>query len=464
MISERIRRLLSSPADAFDWTRGIIVVGAAAALLMVCVVTAAPQLVGLGGAQGAYGRGLHKLAATKPTTTTTPAPTTTTVAPTTTTTPSGGSTQSTPEPPPPLGAVSPPSTINATCATDVTKLLNHWLNSLPKHSFVYDPPGSCYLINEGINLWEPKYFTIEGGTFEMQGWGALSRIGLNVIGGTNVTFEYLTIIGPDTTHVYNKSVEFQGGIELQGTINSNINNVKIFDVRGDGITLVPLRAFEVGNLGGGGEMIRPVENLNVSHVYIDGTGRMGISLAAVNGAYLSDVNIRNVATDDFDFEADQSTEGAENVTINGCTVGAKGYLFVSNQGLGGGGYTGNIVVENCTEENSQGGVSVLVEDPPQSVRPRGPFTFINDNLQCGNSAETSCILVNHGKVSFTNTTLTFSWTPSEPVYNINYGSTVSFTNVTAEYYKDKGESSPNSDVSIVGGTWKPEAPGQTGAT
>jgi hypothetical protein len=452
MISKRIRKsLMSQTSGLFDWTRAVVVVGCVAALLAVCVFVAAPQTVSLGAARAAHGKGLHKLAAAKGATTPTP----TTTAPAQSADAASGTST---EPPPPAGAVSPPSTLDPTCTTDVSKPINSWLNHLPENSFVYIPSNACYLINEGINLWKPLGLTIEGGTFEMTTYGALTRMGINVIGGNHVTLEYLAVVGSATKQVYNKDVEFQAGVELQGTMNATVTHVKVFDVRGDGFELVPLRAFEVGNSGGGGTIVRPVENLVVNGLYVNGAGRMGVSLASVRGAQLSNIQIRNVAFDDFDFEADQSTEGAENVTINNCTVGGKGFLFLSNQGYSAGQYTGNITVENCQEINPQGGVSVLVEDIPVGKTQRGPFTFINDKLQCGDSRETSCVVLKRANVTFDNSSLTFGWNPYEPVYNASMVSDVTFNNDTVTGYKYKGILTEASKAIINGGTWTIEPP------
>jgi hypothetical protein len=356
----------------------------------------------------------------------------------------------------PPGAVEPPTSITANCSTDVTSQLQTWFNSLPKASVVFSPPDSCYNISEGLTFMHPDGgLTIDGGTFVMQGWGRLSRIGLDVFGGKDVTFENLAIIGPALHHVYDKRVEFQGGIELQGTINPVINDVKIFDVRGDGITLVPERYIVVdGNLGGGGGMIRPVENLTVNNVTIDGTGRMGVSLSGVAGANITNILVKNVATDDFDFEADNATEGATDVTIDHCTVGGQGALFVSNQGLGDGQYTYDNTIENCTMHNRQDGMAVLVEDVAGSKDARGPFYFINDNLWCGNSSEVECVIMERADVSFTNCNFKFMWTPPEEVYWIQENSHISFTDDTASNYSQLGAVGGGSSVNIQGGSWE----------
>ena len=357
---------------------------------------------------------------------------------------------------PPSGAVEPPSSIPANCSADVTSELQTWFDSLPKGSVVFSAPDSCYLINEGLNFMHPNWgLTIDGGTFVMQGWGRISRIGLNVFGGKDVTFENLAIIGPALHHVYDKRVAFQAGIELQGTVNAVIDNVKIFDVRGDGITLLPERYLVIdGNLGGGGGIIRPVENLTVNNVTVNGAGRMGVSFSGVAGANLTKILVKNVHFDDFDFEADNGDEGASNVTINGCSVGGQGFLFVANKGNGFGQYTYDNTIENCTMTNRQDGMAVLVEDPPGSKDPRGPFYFLNDNLWCGNSSEVECVIMERADVSFTNCNFKFKWTPPEPVYWIEEDSHITFTNVTAKNFSRLGAVGGGSTVTIQGGTWE----------
>ncbi len=407
-----------------DWTRLVIVLGATSALFFALVFAASPQPTSQAGA------GNHT---------------------------SGQPVAGSPKVAGPTAhvVVSAPRALAQDCSVDVSKPLRQWLQHLGPGSTWNVPSGACYLINEGINVYNPDGLTINGGTFVERTWGHLSRIGINVQGGRNVTLENLTIQGPAKRHFYDKNVEFQGGIELQGTIDAVIQHVKIFDVRGDGITLVPLRALRWRNLGASGTMVRPVSNLTISHVYINGTGRMGISLAGVRKAMLTDIAIRNVATDDFDLESDQATEGVKNLTINGCTVGGTGALFFANAGLGAGPYTSDITVENCTMVNEQAGSAVLVRNIPRSHRARGPFYFINDNLWCGNSAFVSCFWLVGANVSVTNSNLKFMWEPAEPVYNVSDVSTVSFNGVNASNYSWKGPVGGRSTVTITGGSWVP---------
>ncbi len=423
-LTQRVDRLYMTHVDTkdqsqqlwhSDWTRLMMVLGAAAALFFALVFAVSPQNTGQAAGHKTAGGGSVIVAPT-------------------------------------YYAV--PSTIAANCSVDVSKTLRKWLQGLPPGAVVTSPSTACYLINEGINVYNPDGLTINGGTFVEKTWGKLSRIGINIQGGENVTLENLTIQGPAMNHhVYNKLVEFQGGIELQGTTNAVIQHVKILDVRGDGITLVPLRALRWRNLGGSGIMVRPVQNLTISSVYINGTGRMGISLAGVAGATLTNVDIRNVATDDFDLESDQSTEGVTNLTIDGCTVGGAGALFFSNQGLGAGPYTNNITVENCTMLNRQAGTAVLVENIPQSHKQRGPFYFVNDSIWCGNSDFVSCLMLKNANLSMTDSTLVFKDEPQEPVYNVTDVSTVSFTGVNASNYYWKGLVGGRSTVTITGGSW-----------
>ena len=128
-----------------DWTRPIIVLGAVSALLFAVVFAASPQPTGQAGAG-------HSSA------------------------------------PSTVGSVvSAPSGIVDNCSVDVSKPLRQWLQQLPPGSTWNAPAGACYLINEGINVYNPVGLTINGGTFVEKTWGHLSRIGINIQGGQNVT-------------------------------------------------------------------------------------------------------------------------------------------------------------------------------------------------------------------------------------------------------------------------------------
>ena len=209
-------------------------------------------------------------------------------------------------------------------------------------------------------------------------------------GGSNVTLENLTIAG-SSPGGYVPAGAFGGGIRSDGVIGLQVTDVSVDNVWGDGLELAPLRTpNDIGST-----ILNPSENVSVYGLKVNGAGRQGVSLVSVNGATLTDVRLRHIGIDIFDVEADQWNEGAKNVTINGCQTGDVGGLFFANGGLSsGGGYTGNITVENCTMNELTAGEAILVQAPTQGLHPRGPFTFVNDTLRCGASVYVSCIQAN----------------------------------------------------------------------
>jgi hypothetical protein len=107
---------------------------------------------------------------------------------------------SAPVPAPTGPTVSPPSTIAANCSVDVSKPLRKWLKALPAGSTVVAPTNECYLVDQGLNLKDPKNLTIYGGTFADK---ATSAAGVHpfgnpvfsVVGGSGLSIEAMHIVG-----------------------------------------------------------------------------------------------------------------------------------------------------------------------------------------------------------------------------------------------------------------------------
>jgi hypothetical protein len=229
--------------------------------------------------------------------------------------------------------------------------------------------------------------------------------------------------------------------------------VSIDHTYGDGIELAPLRAD--GDLSG--TILNPSKDVTISNVDISGAGRQGITLASVNHALISSVHLDHIGIDAFDIEADQTNEGAANVTINGCSTGSgNGGLFFANGGAGAGYETHDITVENCTMATQLGGDAVLIQTPAQSPTSRGPFTFAEDTLRCGASVYVACVQVQGGNVSVDQSSVVVPpGTVHEPVYNAIEQSALNFDGDYVTGYGKAGTAGPNSTVSVAGGVWTP---------
>jgi hypothetical protein len=351
----------------------------------------------------------------------------------------------------PPGSIMAPSYINSTCHADVSEALQTWLQGLSPGTIWYSPVGSCYLINHGIYLLLPHGITIDGGTFVERWLGYMGRRGFNVIGGTYMTFENMTINGPNVTNIWDPQRAFQSGIELQGTAEATISNVRITHVFGDGITLAPLRG---GADHASGRIIRPVTNLIIDKVWIDGAGRQGISPVSVTNATITDVTMHYVDMNAFDFEADQGNEGAINVTINGCNIVAANSLANISENAG---FTGPITIENCNMATLDGGTAVYVRSTSDALE-HGPILFTDDNVRCQTRAPVPCFrLMNAENFTISDSNIKFGPgevdLATEAVYWAQLKTHANFVDDAVTGYGSRGLEWANSTVMVTGGAW-----------
>jgi len=351
--------------------------------------------------------------------------------------------------------VSPPASIRSDCAVDVSSSLQSWLASLSPGSTVIIHVGACYRIDAGIELKDPQSLTIYGGEFRNEsvspGPGAHSKGNpvFTVVGGSDVTLEAMHISGANQGG-YHARLAFAGGIELDGTNHATVQSVTISNTFGDGITLAPLRG---GARHNSGRIVAPASAVTVRDVTIDNVGRQGITFASVAGAQATDVIVRDPGLDTFDLEADQANEGADDVTVNGCTA-VGGVLFFANGGAGGGRDTKDITVEHCTMLKPEGGSAVLIQKAGLGKVDRGPFQFVADSLWCGASAYVACVQVSGADITLTKVTLKFPrGTTHEPVYHLASDSEATFSNDVVQGYGRTGSAAAGSSVHISSGRW-----------
>jgi hypothetical protein len=361
--------------------------------------------------------------------------------------------------PVPLPGIAPPTSLSDTCAQDVSAPMQNWLTKLPAGTIVRAPVGACYLVDEGLKLVGLKNITIIGGTWEDKtvpvanaspdDMGAVFWF----VGGSGINVQNLFVSGVNTGG-YDAPGAFAAGIRSDGVDGLTVTNLFVDHVYADGVTLDPLRASN--DLSS--TIVRPSENVVLHNVWVDGAGRQGVTLASVNGATMSGLVFIDIGMDVFDIEADQWDEGAQNVTVDGCTVrGDVGGLFFANGGAGSGGpWTSNVSVEGCTMLVPLAGYAVFIDNVSNSGSQRGPFTFSNDVLRCGSSASVSCIEVSNGNLTVTNSFLRVPpGTIHEPVYASTHSSTVVFDKDVVAGYGSPGTSDNSSSTTVQGGSWTP---------
>jgi len=337
-----------------------------------------------------------------------------------------------------------PASIASDCSVDVSDHLQWWLQHLPPDSTWTPPSGACYLINEGILLRTVNGLTIDGGRFENSNpmnpnpffWLAGTYPeSLERVPSQNVTLENMVIRG---SHVNGSGYTANGAfVRSDGVINLTIANDNVANVAGDAVNLEPNRD--------GGVILNPSQNVTVSNLAVDGTGRQGIAPVSVDGAVFTNVHLRNVGFNAYDFEADQGNEGAENVVVNGCD-GRIGVNISSNAY-----FTGPITFENCTAALTQS-IAVTVRSTSGS-REHGPLVFDHDSWRCRAPTIRSCFwLGNAANLLVENSTISF--TSPGTVYRVGFDSNATFANDTVSGYGSRGITSPaDGHVTVSGGTW-----------
>ena len=339
-----------------------------------------------------------------------------------------------------------PASMASDCSVDVSDQLQRWLQNLPPGSTWAPPAGACYLINEGIRLRTVDGLTIDGGMF--RNTNPMNPTPFFWLAGTypesmqrvpcmNVTLENMVIKG---SHLNGSGYAENGAfVRSDGVIGLTIANDKVSNVAGDAVNLEPNRD--------GGVILNPSENVTISNLVVDGTGRQGIAPVSVLGATFTNVHMANVGFNAYDFEADQGNEGAEDVVVNGCD-GRIGVNISSNAY-----FTGPITFENCTAALTQS-IAVIVRSTSGS-REHGPLVFDHDTWRCRAPTIRSCFwLGNAANLLVENSTVTF--TSPGTVYRVGFASNVTFSNDTVTGYGSKGITSPkDGHVTVSGGTWTP---------
>jgi hypothetical protein len=207
------------------------------------------------------------------------------------------------------------SSIATDCSTDVSGVLDAYLDALPDGAVFASPPSACYLVDKGIAVTHP--LSIVGGEFKddsstvparVPGREAPSLHPIILIKETSgVTIADVDLVGANPTGDYHPALVGQSGIDVRSSSNITIDNVTTLDTYGDGLTLF-LAA------GHGAD-----KNITVDGLTITRAGRQGITPAFVSGATFTHVDIVSTADAAWDFESDVHVVGTGGITISDST-------------------------------------------------------------------------------------------------------------------------------------------------
>lgn len=349
-----------------------------------------------------------------------------------------------------------PATIPANCSQDVSGPLKKWLNRLPANSTVLVSVQACYRVDKGLRLKNPTGLTIYGGTFTSDATTpgkkktAKEQYVFDLVGGSNVTLESMKINGQNPGG-YHANMAFAGAIDVEGTSGITIMGVTITNPFGDGISLSPLRG---GADNDSGTIVGPTKNAVIQGVSISGAGRQAVTMASASGVQVSDLVVLNPGINTFDIEADQHNEGADNVTIDGCTSSG-GEIFFANGGSGSSDKTHDFTIAHCAMAKTTAGEAILsIANGPSRKHQRGPFNFVADVLYCGNSADVACVQLSGAEATVEDSVLHFPRSaPHEPVYHVVKNAVAVFTNDRVHGYGIAGHVGATATVKVTSGHW-----------
>jgi Right handed beta helix region len=232
-----------------------------------------------------------------------------------------------------LGGLSPPASINATCATDDTAAMESWLLSLPNGTPARPTKvtfSGCYLVNGTLWLRGFRYFTFTGGTFkETLPTPGLTHVRNNPAvapycgssdfansrysepqdqvtmwwfdGGCGITFSHMTIDGPDADGASGGGRETDTAIQFNGTQVELVDDVTIDGPYGDYVDVAEFH--DCGNCGAR----FPGTNLTVENCTFNHAGRVGIGIINAARVTIEHNTIGSANLTVFDVEVDCTT-------------------------------------------------------------------------------------------------------------------------------------------------------------
>ena len=243
------------------------------------------------------------------------------------------------QPPPPAPnaapALSPPTSISDTCASDATAALNAWIAHLPQGSTISLPTNGCYLVSNSdsslLTISGTHNLTINGNgtTFQQRNYDSSGDPQAGVLTlGNNIgfTLNNVTLRGPSSSG--GSSNEGDMGALLYQNYVVTFNSVTITNVEGDGLDIYPR-----GNDPGVNWYV------TVNHSIITNVGYHALVPEAVDHFTFENSVVTN---GDIDAEVDFSCEG----DLPNCGTLANPSIGVVNMTMEGNWFPNGITLED----------------------------------------------------------------------------------------------------------------------
>lgn len=231
-----------------------------------------------------------------------------------------------------------PGSIPADCSVDVTKQLNQWIASVPDQSTLSFADHGCYRIEKTVMVKNRHGLSLEGNgsTFRAftDGTGYVANVQTRnhfyLWGGSNLVVRDLTVQGVNTDHRYHAKFAGQRGFRIAGVQGALLENLRVFEVRGDFVELDPDYY----------QTWRWSSDIVIRNSTFKHSGRQGLSITGARRVLFSNNRISGAALSIFDIEPDSGTGkdaagfpvfgGAADIRIVDNEIGPAGLLFFGN--------------------------------------------------------------------------------------------------------------------------------------
>jgi len=223
----------------------------------------------------------------------------------------------------------PPESIDATGAVDVTEELERFIAGVPDGSVIELPREARYRIESTLTITARHHLTIDGNRAALfaTSEGDRNRAHVRIDGGSDLLLRELIVVGsnPDAglgDDAYREEREAQHGFELAGTTRVELDAVAVTDVYGDAVYIGP---------GSDGTWSAQVW---VHDSIVARTGRQGISVTAGRDVVIERNHLVETRRATIDLEPNLPPQGARNIHILDNTIGPGRLLFVAAHGNG----------------------------------------------------------------------------------------------------------------------------------
>jgi hypothetical protein len=225
--------------------------------------------------------------------------------------------------------IAPPTSIDATGATDVTMQLKGFIAGVPDGSTISFPAGARYRIDGSLIIEGRNNLTFEGNGAEFFATTEADRNRRHwwIRNSDGITIRDVVVRGANPNAgtgeaAYRSDREAQHGFDFAGVKNVIVEKVTVTDVYGDFVYI-------------GRDKSGWSKQVTVRDSHFERNGRQGIAITAGEDIKIERNKITQVRRSTFDIEPNTSDWGARRVTISDNDIGPGRLSFLAGHGAAG---------------------------------------------------------------------------------------------------------------------------------